>query len=91
SSNINHYSSSSIINLYPNPTKENFTIQIQSDKPEDYIMNIMNNMGELILTKKEKYIQNKKINIKLENQPSGLYFVSIMNDHETINKKIIKQ
>lgn len=69
------------ITLYPNPTKNQFTIQF-GDSTELENVNIYNNLGQLVLTSKET-------NINTSTLSSGLYVVEIKTSNGIASKKII--
>lgn len=67
--------------LYPNPTSDN--IQIKTDFRIDNI-EIIDNSGHIIF-------QTKKTDLNLTQLTSGVYFIRIYSDNQTIMKKIIKE
>ncbi|MBU2926745.1 T9SS type A sorting domain-containing protein [Winogradskyella psychrotolerans] len=67
--------------IYPNPTKNQFTIQLE-DSTELQNVKIYNNLGQLVL------ISNKSI-INSSNLASGLYLVEIETNKGKSSKKLI--
>ncbi len=68
-------------NLYPNPTKIQFTIQLENTS-ELQNVNIYNNLGQLVLASKEATIDTSKL-------ASGLYVVEIQTNKGKGSKKLI--
>jgi hypothetical protein len=80
------------INLYPNPTKNNATININILVKENYIISIYDNQWRIV-----KMIQNgiletgiSKFTIDLNNQENGIYFIKIMAGTQNEALKLIK-
>lgn len=67
--------------IYPNPTKNQFTIQLDDSAELDNV-NIYNNLGQLVLTTKEITIDSSKLT-------SGLYIVEIETNKGKGTKKLI--
>ncbi|OSY88961.1 hypothetical protein WH52_04670 [Tenacibaculum holothuriorum] len=75
------------INVYPNPTASNITINWKLlDKAEIRLFNIS---GQLVHLKKNVLLNNYKINV--ENLPTGVYFLRINSVKGILTKKIIKK
>jgi len=72
------------INIYPNPTKNYFTIETQQPQ----LITVYSVLGKEILTNNI----NSSTVIDLSELPSGIYFLNATNDHGVVStKKIIKQ
>lgn len=76
------------IKIYPNPTKDVFTIEI-NEMSENTNIELLNCQGQ-ILEKHEADI-NSKVIIDLSNYPSGLYFARVSNGIEYYSEKILKR
>lgn len=77
------------IRVYPNPTKNNFTVTSLGSKDIIQDIEIINTMGEIIL-RKEK-IHSTSIEIDLPNCHSGLYLIKIYSDNNICILPLIKQ
>jgi hypothetical protein len=82
------------INIYPNPTRNKFTIQFngQNLSPQNNLeYQIFNSFGQNLITGKlDKYDSNCEIDIS--NLPIGLYFLEIYDQNQFIkNIKIIRE
>ncbi|WP_426431907.1 T9SS type A sorting domain-containing protein [Winogradskyella sp. HB-48] len=67
--------------IYPNPTKNQFTIQLKNQLSLNNI-NIYNNLGKLVLTSKETIINTSELS-------SGLYVVEVETTDGKETKKLI--
>jgi len=67
--------------LYPNPTKNQFTIQLQDSSQLEKVT-IYNNLGQFISTSKEHIIDTSSLK-------SGVYFVEVKTGKGTSTQKLI--
>ncbi|MBC3845777.1 T9SS type A sorting domain-containing protein [Winogradskyella echinorum] len=67
--------------LFPNPTKNQFTIQLDNSN-ELKIVSIYNNLGQLVLTTKESTIDSSKLS-------AGIYVLEIETNNGKGTKKLI--
>lgn len=74
-------------NIYPNPTSSQITIQNLNNQIAQYDLELINTKGDKVLSKKIEFIGSYKLN--LESLHSGIYFLTLHNDKESIVKKII--
>lgn len=75
------------IKLYPNPT--NGVLNIDLNYSSSGNIELYSLDGKLVFAK--EYINENKINIDLSNNKSGIYFIRLLFNGETITKKIIKE
>ena len=71
--------------VFPNPTNEKITIDINDSNSSIKELKIFNSLGELIQS--ERFIGFKRTNIDLSFIPSGIYFINIDN---SVQKLIIQ-
>ena len=76
----------SIISINPNPTSEQLSINLE--EVSTGVLSIRNTLGQIIQT--EKFNNTKVLNLDLEGQ-SGIYFLQLEIDGQTITKKIVKE
>ena len=74
------------ISVYPNPTTDVININI-NNSDNIYNAQIINITGKLIFSE----IINNNTVVSIKNQPSGVYFVKITTNNNTIVKKILKK
>lgn len=77
--------------LYPNPFQSGFTIKIDGVRESNWAMTVTNIEGEEIMSR-ELNSDGKTISKKLQlpGLSSGVYFVSLQNEHQQITKRIVK-
>jgi len=73
------------ISIYPNPTKDNLTIEINSTKEQR--LEIINLIGQTIYTN----IINKKATINTSAFANGVYIIKLYTNKETIVRKFVKE
>lgn len=84
---ISETSSSATFNLYPNPA--NNTISIKTTKKINGTTEIIDMMGNILLSKTTE--NTNYININLDQLADGLYFLKLKVDGKSITKKFMKQ
>lgn len=77
----NNFESSNVV-IYPNPTNGKFTLQVP---PTTKYIQISNTLGQII----EKRIVTNESEISFSINKSGIYFIQITTDKETITKKLV--
>lgn len=87
-SNINNFSNRNQLLVYPNPVIDNILHLSFIMKTENTEMNIVNSLGQVILTKKFSASVNKQMNetINLKDFASGLYEIKLNsgNGHDSV-------
>ena len=74
-----------IVSIYPNPTKDNLTIETNFNKEQR--LEIINLIGQTVYT---SYI-NKKATINTSAFANGVYILKLSSDKETVVKKFVKE
>ncbi|MDF1676444.1 MAG: fibronectin type III domain-containing protein [Vicingaceae bacterium] len=88
---IEDFASTIDLNVYPNPNKGQFTLNLTTKNTSDLQIRITNIQGQ------EVFVKNNFDNINVINEEinignvKGVYFVNIMTNNEVITKKIIVQ
>ena len=75
--------------LYPNPSKGIFNIALGNIQPT--AIDVYDLTGKIILSKKDIQISNVEASLNLSNAATGIYFVKITADNQSIVKRIIKE
>jgi hypothetical protein len=84
------------INIYPNPVREDLTVEFKYKDTHDYTVDIYSSLGKKIIAltgKNNRYagINEKKIKIPFESLSSGVYYVKVSTTSgKTLIHKIIK-
>lgn len=73
------------VQIYPNPFKENITIQMKENIPTDVIITDLT--GKVVF---KDQIYSNNVNLNLSNLESGQYNLILINDLGVENQKIIK-
>ena len=90
---INDLSEINTLNIFPNPSSNIFTIDINFVKSGNYNLKIKDVFGRTIKEPTAISLDEGKneINIDLSDEPTGIYFVEFLNDKFSISKTISKQ
>ncbi len=75
--------------LFPNPANGNFNIDFTMQQPADLTIKILNTLGQVVLTRSEKAVTTKRINIDLAAYPKGMYIITIGDERSLLSKKIL--
>ncbi|PJB14079.1 MAG: hypothetical protein CO118_10475 [Flavobacteriales bacterium CG_4_9_14_3_um_filter_32_8] len=78
--------------ISPNPTKSTFVLAVTSSRNTVLNMNLTNSLGQVVLSHQSNLnIGLNEVNFDIQNQPSGIYFMSINYENNHFIKKIMKQ
>ena len=75
------------ISIYPNPSSGEFVIDLNLPKQENVLITVTNVMGEIIKQTYDGLGTGKQV-IDLSTAASGIYFVNIATNNETITRKV---
>ncbi|WP_297093144.1 T9SS type A sorting domain-containing protein [uncultured Draconibacterium sp.] len=75
------------INMYPNPTKGEVTVDIESPNLGDVEIRVHTINGQEIF--REQYLSTDRVNFSLDEHVSGMYLVIIKSNDRTVVKKLI--
>jgi hypothetical protein len=77
--------------LMPNPTKDNLTIQFESNNGEAVQIAVMDMTGRVVLTQNAKNTEGPNaVVLNMANLSNGIYMVSLKNSENVILNKIVK-
>jgi hypothetical protein len=79
------------VSIYPNPNDGNFSIQLESLLLQKYVgIKIFDAVGKLI---KENelggFSGTRTVNVNLEAEAKGVYFIQIITQNQNYNKRIV--
>lgn len=78
------------INVFPNPTKGTFTVQLKDVDETDLQLKIYDANGKMVMDKKVNQAgKMQAITIQLTNPASGLYFIQITAKDKVFESKVI--
>ena len=83
---INDVETQNEISIYPNPSNGIFTIELSDQYVNDAKYTIYNSLGEVIETSN---MSGETSIIDLRMQPTGVYFLNVLNNGHLSSKKII--
>ncbi len=86
---VNIFSS---VELYPNPTKDNSTLMIETEKSANLNVELLNTLGQNVMqiTNAKTNVGKNKFLIDTSKIPSGIYFVTINVDGKmTSSRKLV--
>ena len=75
--------------IYPNPSNGIFTIEIQDEKPSDYLIVIYNMKGQPIYYSKERNVTGLQQIINLQKHTKGIYIVEVFKNEYVYTYKIL--
>lgn len=80
----------SSLEIFPNPAKEIATISISSARAFESTVSVYNALGEVVYSKPVSVSEGKnKVEINVEQLPSGVYFATLKNGNSSISKRLI--
>ncbi len=74
------------VSLYPNPSSGRVVLDVEQSRFDKSTVVVYNVTGQIILN--QKFSQNK-INLNLENQASGMYYVKVRTGNKETIKKLV--
>jgi hypothetical protein len=78
------------IHVYPNPCYDRLFIKLEKEPLTNIIVEIFDFAGKSLIIRKYFEINNKEIQININNFPAGIYFLKINNEDISEIYKIIK-
>lgn len=81
---VNEVSANTRFSIYPNPTSGIFTLEYN----EPAMLEILDLTGRVVESFIHKGVQSQ---IDLKNQTSGIYFIRIVTQHQTLTKRLVIQ
>ncbi|MBN8695456.1 MAG: T9SS type A sorting domain-containing protein [Bacteroidetes bacterium] len=87
-SGVNEITNYNSFFLYPNPAQSIINIEFENSISESYTLNIVNVLGETVYFKQ---LNDPKLQISVDDFPSGIYIVQVQNEKGIWSKKFIKQ
>lgn len=76
-----------LLNIFPNPSKDYFTIQLQDKTIGNYSVEITDNLGQVVL--KMNAVNGETVELKGLNMANGIYCIYIKTSNKQYSKKLI--
>ncbi|CAN5377254.1 hypothetical protein BH10BAC1_BH10BAC1_08740 [soil metagenome] len=81
----------SLLNLYPNPTTNNVTLEFNLEKASPMKINVMNMNGQIIFSENINASAGLyKKEISLSENANGIYYLQVITNENVVTKKIVK-
>mgnify|MGYP001602240382 CR=1 FL=1 len=87
--NVNDFSLSDKISVYPNPSTGDVFINVGLSNMNSIDVTLFNAIGEAVISKKINMPSNNEIKLDLNNKPDGIYLLEIETSEGNRTKKII--
>jgi CubicO group peptidase (beta-lactamase class C family) len=80
------------VNVYPNPAKEQLSIDFKLENESDVIIEICDVSGKRMkpLTEKPYNRGAQHFEVKMQDLPTGIYFLHLQAGNEVVTKKVVK-
>ncbi len=88
-SGINTSGSANTINVTPNPSNGLININIAFDSENQSEIVIYNSLGQIVKVVDNAVITSAKYTVNMDDQASGIYFVTVKSDNKTFTKKFV--
>jgi aminopeptidase N len=84
-------SGAGVVEVYPNPMVEPFTVKLRDFKDKQVAVKVYNNAGQILYYQNIALASGKAaINLPAKSWAKGIYFVKVFATNKTITKRIIK-
>ena len=89
---ISEISENAQITVYPNPTSDLISLELNSSKEDNFTLDLMNATGELIASTNLSHFSGTVIKkFDLRGMANGIYFIEIISNDKVFTKKVMKQ
>jgi len=91
-SSVNKISVADNFSIFPNPVKNNWTLDFTMEKSATVKIDLYNSVNKKIaaLSDQKQDARKHQLTFDIKNFPQGIYFLKISSDENTLIKKIIK-
>lgn len=86
---VNELMPGDYISIFPNPSTGNFTMNMNIPGVSTANMVIYNAIGEAVLEKKIAITSGSNVEVDMNKNPEGMYFIKIKTTEGTITKKVV--
>ena len=80
---------SGTVKVYPNPNEGAFFVEVALDQPEAFEVRVTDLVGQTVYTREVQFQQQDRMQIDLQGEAPGVYFVTLTNGQEAVTKKVI--
>jgi hypothetical protein len=79
---VNELATTGALNIFPNPSTSIFTIENSGLNGKDYMVNVYDAMGNLVVTNKNS------LQIDMSSYSSGIYYAVVRSEAGILNRRI---
>ncbi len=88
---VSEFEKAILLNIYPNPTSNNLTMEYLLQKADNVKINLMNIAGKIIYSEQVNALAGKnKMTIFTTQVPAGIYYLQIITNENIVTKKFVK-
>ena len=77
------------MNVYPNPNKGEFTIELDLKSEEEAMVKVTDSAGKEVYRRAVKGIEKHKLDVKLKKPSAGLYVITVEQGNSKMKMKTI--
>lgn len=77
------------LNIFPNPTRGNTTIELSLDRYADVSVKLYNVAGQMVEDFGQRNTTNEVLQLDLSNHSGGMYFVQFIIDGDVVTRKLM--
>lgn len=88
---VKNFDKANYFELLPNPTSNNFNVNLHMQKPIDVTVSVINAQGKLISQEFIQGAENQQLRFNTNEWANGIYLVNLVSDKGVITKKLIVQ
>lgn len=89
--NIKNIADLSSLLVTPNPFEKNISLEITVENPIDLELEIMDNLGQSVFSKKININTKFSETLSLEHLSKGIYYLNLKSGDDLVTQKIVKQ
>lgn len=80
------------VNIFPNPNKGNFSLELELDYLSRYVgVEVLNMSGSILISKNFENVKEKQLTLNLPTISPGTYLLKIRTDQEILTRKFVVQ
>jgi hypothetical protein len=78
-----------VFKVYPNPNSGLFTLEMESEKPSTYMLNVRNMLGQTVMSEAINVNGSVSKTMDLTSFEKGVYFVTLENGEDRLVRKVV--
>ncbi len=77
--------------IYPNPSSESVTINLETQINNPYFIKVFNNLGQIVYSEYVTDTYNKTHNLNVQSLKTGIYYITVVSSELNKTAKFIKE